>query len=525
MSAMKKLSPERAALLNVDYSNIERRVMANLVPENSSAQQIAFYDWIMHEKGSCVLVAVAGAGKTTTLINALRMMTGDVFFGAYNKAIATELKARVPVNPLANIDVSTMHAAGFRFWRRAAPGAQIDNDKCRKIFRKASDVHTHYKPLEPVVLRLVSLAKQAGLGVLKTANNGAFADLVDHHDLECPEFVLDGAVKRNGTDTVISLAKSVMKRSTDSDHEVIDFDDMIFAPLFHNAKVWEHDWVLIDEAQDTNATRRALALRMLKRGGRLVAVGDPHQAIYGFTGADSDALNLIRDAVSAVEMPLTTTFRCPTAVVKFAQQWVSHIQAADSAPAGMLIQGDVEKLAELAKPGDAVLCRFTAPLIKNVYAFIAKGIPAKVEGREIGAGLKALATRWKTESLTTLQNYLGAYLEVEVGKLRAKEKESKAVALEDKVACLNVLIGRAKEKDKKAGVDALLIEIDSLFGDQVKDCVVFSTIHKSKGREWNRVVWLQTGPSPWARKAWERAQEDNLCYVAATRSKNELVLV
>ena len=56
-------------------------------------------------------------------------------------------------------------------------------------------------------------------------------------------------------------------------------------------------------------------------------------------------------------------------------------------------------------------------------------------------------------------------------------------------------------------------------------CVVLSSIHKAKGREWNRVYWLQTGPSKWARKEWELQQETNLCYVATTRAKSALYLV
>lgn len=229
--------------------------------------------------------------------------------------------------------------------------------------------------------------------------------------------------------------------------------------------------------------------------------------------------------MNAKLLPLTTTFRCPKAVVAYSRAWVKHIEAAATAPEGSVAQGELAKLSELARPGDAVLCRFNAPLLQNVYAFIAKGIPARVEGREIGAGLKALATRWKARSLLQLANYLEAYLESETGKLRAKEKESKAAALEDKVACLHVVIARVKANGGTT-VDDLCAEIDKLFGDgESKEMVVFSSIHKSKGREWNRVVWLQTGPSPWARKAWEQQQESNLCYVAATRSKNELVLV
>lgn len=485
-----------------------------------SPQQQAFYDWIDTDSGSCVLEAVAGAGKTTTLVEGLSRMRGDVFFGAYNKAIAEELRSRVPTVPSAKIDVSTFHAAGFRFWRRVAKAATVDAGKCRAIFRAASERTPAYKPLESVTLQLVSLAKQAGLGAIVPATESAWAGFIDHYDLEVPGDA--------DPSLVIKLAQRTLKASTEKDMEVVDFDDMIFAPLFHNARVWEHDWVLVDEAQDTNATRRALALRMLKRGGRLVAVGDPRQAIYGFTGADADALDLIGAAVSAKRLPLTVTYRCPKAVVKYAQQWVQHITAADTAPEGKVVAETKKPLAQCAVPGDAVLCRFNAPLITNVYAFIAAGIPARVEGREIGEGLKVLATRWKTDSLAQLETYLSAYCETETAKLRAKEKESKAAALEDKVQCLTVLINRVRER-KLSSVADLTAEIDALFGDSTtgerRAQVTFSTIHKSKGREWAHVVWLQTGPSPWARKTWERTQEDNLCYVAATRAKSRLTLM
>lgn len=49
-------------------------------------------------------------------------------------------------------------------------------------------------------------------------------------------------------------------------------------------------------------------------------------------------------------------------MVAYAQQWVSHIQAADTAPDGEVVHAKPEDLLKgLARPGDAVLCRFTAP--------------------------------------------------------------------------------------------------------------------------------------------------------------------
>lgn len=483
-----------------------------------SPQQSAFFSWIENGTGSCVLEAVAGSGKTTTLIEALKMMKGTIFFGAYNKKIAQEIEARAPQRD--GLFISTMHAAGFKAWRRIAPRVQVNNNKCRDIFRDASSRYPHYAPFEGAVLSLVSYAKQAAVGVTSSADdNSVWLKLIEHFDVE----TLENDV------LVIALSKKLLAKSVATDTTVIDFDDMIYAPLIHKVRANEHDWVLIDEAQDTNASRRALALLMLKRGGRLVAVGDRHQAIYGFTGADADALDLIAKAVSAVPMPLTVTYRCPKNVVAHAKHYVNHIEAHESAPDGVVrvLNTATEVLTATAKPGDAILCRFNAPIIQTAYAFIAAGVPAKVEGREIGNGLKTLARRWKVKSYTAMLDKLADYSEREIAKFRAKEQESRAAAIEDKVECLKVLISRVMRIDPKPAnaVDRVCTEIDTIFGDNVgTECVLLSTIHKSKGREWKKVFWLTTGPSKWARMDWELEQEKNLCYVATTRAIEELVL-
>lgn len=477
-----------------------------------SPQQQDFFDWIETGDGSCILEAVAGSGKTTTLIEALKLMRGRIFFGAYNKKIADEIKAKAP--KLDQLYVQTMHAAGFSNWRRAAPDVKVNENKCRDIFRKTFQTEAN-AALEPAVLQIVSLAKQAF--ILPQAPLHKWVSMIDHFDVECQGRDAEG----------IELSQKVLTESTRQDTEQIDFDDMIYSPLIHNTRVYQYDWVLIDEAQDTNASRRALALRMLKRDGRLVAVGDRHQAIYGFTGADANSLDLIRTAVGAKQMPLTVSYRCPVDVVEYAHRFVAHIQAHPDAPKGAVEVAGATPLDQLAKPGDAILCRFNAPLLGAVYQFIAKGIPAKVEGREIGNGLKALARRWKVKSFAALLSRLDSFVEAETAKLRAKDQESKATAVEDKVQCLRVIINRVSKfaPDAPQPIEAICNEIDSIFGQDVNAaCVLLSSIHKSKGREWARVVWLQTGPSGWARQDWELEQENNLCYVATTRAKQTLVL-
>lgn len=102
---------------------------------------------------------------------------------------------------------------------------------------------------EGPVLNLGSYAKQAAVGVASSVSDrSVWLNLIDHFDIETAD----------NDEMVIKLAKALLNKSVANDHLVIDFDDMIYAPLIHKVKAYEHDWVLIDEAQDTNARRAAL---------------------------------------------------------------------------------------------------------------------------------------------------------------------------------------------------------------------------------------------------------------------------
>lgn len=490
-----------------------------------SPQQAGFFSFITDGTGSCVLEAVAGAGKTTTLVKALALMEGTIFFGAYNKKIAVEIQSKAPLKD--GLVISTMHAAGLAAWKKVCKYPQVDGDKVRNIYRAACERNMQYATFQGVVQQLVGLAKQAGLGIdgfPEIKSRASWITLIDHFDVE----TFDENSDTDNTDLIIKLAIKTLEASIAQNMKIIDFDDMIYAPLYHNVGFDKFDWVLVDEAQDTNATRRAMALRMMKPTSRLIAVGDRHQAIYQFQGADSDSLDLIATATKAIRLPLTTTFRCPKAVVRHAHQWVSHIQAAESAPEGIVREASIERFKDEVKPGDAVLCRYNAPLIKYVYQLIGEGIPAKVEGREIGKGIKTLAMKWKVKSLDALEEKLEKFFERESKKLIARDQEAKISQVEDRVNCLRVFIQRARSIDRhtKDPVKLICAEIDKVFSDDLEAAVVLlSSIHRSKGREWAKVVWLTTPPNKRARKDWQIEAESNLSYVATTRAMHELVLI
>jgi superfamily I DNA/RNA helicase len=236
---------------------------------------------------------------------------------------------------------------------------------------------------------------------------------------------------------------------------------------------------------------------------------------------------LISKDFNCQELPLTVSYRCPQAVVKFAQQWVTDIQAAPEAPLGetractmqeFLLRNDLTN-------GTAVLSRVNKPLVALAFKLIRQRVPCRIEGKDIASRIVKLIQRWQVKTLDALERKLDIYLARETTKLLAKKQEAKLAEVEDAVETVRVIIDQCR-MEKKTAVQDAVDYVNGLFADNVKDMLVLSSIHKAKGREWPRVFWLDrhgTCPSKWARQAWQQEQERNLQYVAATRAQELLV--
>jgi DNA helicase II / ATP-dependent DNA helicase PcrA len=498
-----------------------------------SPQQEASIHFIRHESGNAVLEAVAGAGKTSTLVEMCKHIPGTAAFTAFNKKIADEIGYKLVQAGVDNsrVRAGTFHSFGLGAWKKIAPRVQVDADKVQKIMIGEGVP----KNLQPFVKILVSIAKQRAIGIIAAVDDWQeWESIVEHHDL-AEKLYQDGDYDRQSEEDLIlqgiEWAQTVFKRSTEADETVIDFDDMIFSPLYHRAPIWQYDFVLIDEAQDTNPARRCLAAAMLKPGGRLIAVGDPRQAIYGFTGADADALQQIYNAFNCKNLLLTVSYRCSQAVVRHAQRWVSHIEYHPDSPEGsvetLLFPENRKDFAPI--PGDAIICRVTRPLIELAFDFIRRRIPAHVEGRDIGQSLTSLVKKWKSpRNVGEFRNKLDEFAFKEHQRLIDNDQHGKAAQLADRVGSLMVIMSTLHDDDP---VQAIISTIDMIFKDTdgrpVKS-ITLSTVHKAKGREWDTVwlygrnIWM---PHRFAKQLWEIEQEHNLIYVAVTRAKTRLVEV
>jgi len=285
--------------------------------------------------------------------------------------------------------------------------------------------------------------------------------------------------------------------------------------------VKHYDVLFVDEAQDFNEVQRRLILKACN-GGRMIVVGDPKQAIYGFRGADSGSMNLFRATLAKSDrgvqiFPLSITWRCPSSVVAEANRFFKDYFCRDDAP-----EGEVNVNTSFnPNVGDLVLCRTNAPLVSECFNLIAQGIPAYVLGRDIGYSLKALVKKVTENGSLRIEQFIPqfeSHIEIAKEAFRRADKEKAVQSLEDKAQCILHLTGNTST------VQGLLDNIDKIFGDGKKRGVIFSTIHKAKGLEADN-VWIlkpEIMPHPMAKSLSDKAQERNLCYVAITRAKKTL---
>ena len=485
-----------------------------------SPYQKAVFDFVQTGSGSAIIGAVAGSGKTTTIVQAVKLIPKNqsVLMLAFNKSIAEELNTRIN---LPNVEVKTFHSLGFAAYR-AVHGAKVKMDN-NKLFRLIDDLasNSDLTPGEKAglgyVSKIVKLGKSAGIGTAILENTeDNWWNLIEHHDVGGRDEGID-------IGEILPICQEILFRSNQM-KSLIDFDDMIYSPVQQNLKFKKYDWVFVDEAQDCSATQRWILNALMKLNSRLIAVGDACQAIYGFRGADSTSLQSIGDEFKAVTLPLSISYRCPRAVVAEAQKIVSHIEASETAPEGSVSR--LDKFSEdVFSSSDAILCRNVAPLVKFAYGLISRGVPVNMMGRDIGKGLITLIKNMKAKDIVSLDEKLTEWSDNEISRLASKQgNESKIESITDKVDCIKIFISQSTPG---MTISQLISKVEAFFSDEPNGNLTLATCHKSKGLEWHKVFILDEHRffPKWAKKDWMIEQEKNLKYVAITRAKNDLVYI
>lgn len=501
----------------------------------ASVMQTRFFDWVETGTGSAILKAVAGSGKSTSIVRALPYITREqtVLIMAFNAPIAKEMRDKIAALGLEigrtfqNVEAATFHSRGFRaLTKRWGQGVkvEVDSGKVRKILKDRLS-EAEYEMYGDFVDKLVGFAKGLGVGVpgMSPDERGVWFDMIAMQELWLDD-------ESASEDRAVEIARKALCASNSKAEKErwIDFNDQLYLPLLWNLKMFRHDWIFVDELQDTNPVRREFAKRCLKSDpkcpGRFVGVGDPCQSIYAFTGASTNAMDLIAEEFNTIELPLTVSYRCPKAVGEIARQIVPYFEVADNAPQGEVATLPLKDVLAKLSDKDMILCRQTAPLISLAFQIIAGGRGCVVLGKDVGAGLVKLIKMLRPKGVPNLVERLEAFREKQVAKFTKAEQFAKAEAEADRVQCVLTVIDALGEGST---VPAVIERVEALFGTGSEDRLTLSTIHKAKGREaMNVAVYRQElSPSKATKSDEAYDQELHLIYVRDTRTMNGLYFI
>ena len=247
--------------------------------------------WQAYEsKGHCVVLAGPGSGKTKTLtIKMARMLAEDVepprgiACITYNSECAGELRRRLDrlgVQESRNVFIGTIHS--FCLKNAVIPYARL----------AGMDLPADFKVAIPSDQSLIfDEALSEVYGGHPPGNWRTDFDKYrrTHLDRDAAEWRTDGEMAQ--------LIESYEERLRLAG--LIDFDDMVLLGLrLIEQNVWIRRCIqarfpilVVDEYQDLGLPLHRIVTAMCFNSGvRLLAVGDPDQSIYGFTGADPGLL-------------------------------------------------------------------------------------------------------------------------------------------------------------------------------------------------------------------------------------------
>lgn len=480
-----------------------------------SKYQKEIFEFAENGEGHAIVNAVAGSGKTFTLIETMKRVKGRCVFLAFNKSIQMELAKKVP----PHVDAMTLHSLGLKLTKNLGR-AKVDFKKIDKIMDNVGPLvlsdglrTEEWKEIiqkRNQIKKLVSMAKST---LTDYTSNVEVAKMCDFYDIEYEP-------------SILSLFKTVFEKSVNMKN-MIDFDDMIYFPVVFKLNTLNYDWVFVDESQDLNRSQIELVLRIVKKpNGRIFCVGDPKQSIYGFRGADSEAMDRIKETLNATELPLSVCYRCPKSHIENVQEIVPYIEAAPNAIDGEIVSIKKEQFVdEIIKDNDSlVVSRVNAPLIGYALELISRGHKASVRGKDIGTNLINIIKRITSskDNIDSFETKIESWRQKEISKLTKRDAPESTIQLvEDKA---NTILTVADDcKTPMEVVD----KIDKLFSDD-NIGKVLSTVHKAKGLEAENIYIVLPELLPLKRKnqkEWEIEQEMHIKYVALTRAKKKIVNV
>jgi F-box protein 18 (helicase) len=475
-----------------------------------TGEQIA----IVNSTGNIKINAVAGSGKTTTLIEYARARpTERILYLAFNKAVKLEAEKKFAEKGITNVKIETAHSLAYA-----------------GVVRRSNYTIKSEGYKTPEIVELLGLNSFTGRHteyIIATHINAFVAYFCNSsktkvQDLDYEDVVSDPVAKQfvhTFKQQIAQLTRIFLAKMNKG--EIPITHDFYLKKFQLGKPSLPFDTILFDEGQDAS---EAMLNVFLSQKATKVIVGDQHQQIYGWRYAIN--------SLEKVDYPtyhLSASFRFDQDIARLARMvisWKRHLKL----PSAVTITG-------AGKPGKiktrAVIARTNAGLLL-------KAIELLIEKKEI----KSVYFEGRIENYTYASEGASIYdvLNLYTGekdrirdKMIASMKDMKE--LEEYIentgdAQLGMLTEVVKEYGKKLpGYIKQLKESHITHDDKNKADMVFSTVHRSKGIEYDEVTLVDDfiTEDRLVEMVDEKevsvaklTEEINLLYVAVTRTKSEL---
>lgn len=355
--------------LDTRFLAARRRYIASQFAQLNNMQQEA----VLTTEGPLLLLAGAGSGKTTVLINRIanimRFGRGsdsneipdtvteeDIVFleslgdatGDYDRWRADTLCAVEPAVPWSIIAITFTNKAANELKERLSsllgPEAQdiwamTFHSACCRILRRDIERMGYTRSFtiydsadsERVMKEIIKDMELDDKSFPPKYVLGAISREKDK--MVSPQEMLDKA-ERNGDIRALHIAKAYVKyQERLKDNNALDFDDIIFVTvklLLENEDVKQYyqrkfKYVLVDEYQDTNHLQYLLTSLLAGGHENICVVGDDDQSIYRFRGATiENILNFEKQYRGSRTIRLEQNYRSTQSILNAANAVISH---------------------------------------------------------------------------------------------------------------------------------------------------------------------------------------------------------
>jgi len=280
---------------------------------------------VHYTKGPLLVLAGAGSGKTRVIIEKIvhlvqqrglpaQKIAAITFTNKAAREMKERLAKRLGAEKAKEITVSTFHSLGWRILRAHheelgyRPGISILDEQ---------DSLTVVRDLLPegTAPEMVRLAR----GQVSRWKNRA----------QAADEAADG-IGSKGEASIWRLYQQYEEHLRNLN--VLDFDDLLLQPLralgIEEVQLkWQQEirYLLVDEYQDTNETQYQMLRHLAGSEGRLTAVGDDDQSIYGWRGAQPENLQQLSEDFLALKIiKLEQNYRSCGRVLKVANALIAN---------------------------------------------------------------------------------------------------------------------------------------------------------------------------------------------------------